>query len=124
MADQMQRLTLEAIRNFNLSSSDIIECCIHPNRQIIGGQPYGNLVVKLSEELVVKFGAGVSVEEADNQRKTYELLDSGVVRVPRVVRYFTRTVDHTSRPTGYLVMEYIHGDISESLGSHQVSTRL
>ncbi|KAH6716176.1 kinase-like domain-containing protein [Leptodontidium sp. MPI-SDFR-AT-0119] len=116
----MQRLTLEAIRNFNLGSSDIIECCIHPNRQIIGGQPQGSLVIKLSDEIVVKFGAGVSVEEADNQRKAYELLDGGVVRVPRVVRYFTRTFDHTSLPIEYLVMEYIYGDILELLGSHLV----
>ncbi|PVH70794.1 hypothetical protein DL98DRAFT_521423 [Cadophora sp. DSE1049] len=111
-------MTLEANRNASLSNSDIVQRCHHPERQIIGGLPYGNLVVKLSAELVVKFGPGVSVEEADNQRRAFELLNCSVVRVPRVTDFFTRT--DSGRTTGYLVMEYIDGDISESVTSYQI----
>jgi hypothetical protein len=37
-----------------LSESHIVQLCFDPNRQIIGGIPYRNLVIKLSEEAVVK----------------------------------------------------------------------
>lgn len=114
-------MTPDINQNHSPSRSDIVQCCRHTNRQIIGGQQlHGNLVVKLSEELVVKFGTGVSMEEADNQRRAFELLDSSIVRVPRVLRYFTWNESPTSLPTGYLVMEYIPGDIVESVSSHQI----
>ncbi|KAH6696535.1 kinase-like domain-containing protein [Leptodontidium sp. MPI-SDFR-AT-0119] len=106
------------LRNSSLSSSDIIQRCHHPDREIIGGLLHGNLVIKLSEELVVKFGHGVSVEEADNQRTAFEILDSSIVRVPRVVDFFTRTDGGYTK--GYLVMEYIHGGISNSVTSEQI----
>jgi hypothetical protein len=75
--------------NSSLSNSDIVQICSHPDRQIIGGQLYGNLVVKLSEDLVVKFGLDVSVEETENQTRAFELVDGSIVRVPRIIRYFT-----------------------------------
>lgn len=75
-------------------------------------------MIKLSEELVVKFGHGVSAEEADNQRTAFELLDNSIVRVPRVVDFFTRTEGGFTK--GYLIMEYIHGDISNSITSKQI----
>ncbi|KAK0111645.1 hypothetical protein ONS95_001989 [Cadophora gregata] len=99
--------------NSSLSHSDIIQRCHHPDRQIIGGLTYGDLVIKLSEELVVKFGPGVSVAEADNQRAAFSLLDNSIVRVPRVVDFFTSTDRGYTK--GYLVMEYIHGDITDSV---------
>lgn len=111
-------MTLEANRNSSSSNSDIVQRCLQPERQIIGGLPHGNLVVKLSVDTVVKFGPGVSKEEADNQRRAFELLDGSVVRVPRIIDFFTWTED--GRTTGYLVMEYIDGDISESVSSSQI----
>ncbi|KAH9220264.1 kinase-like domain-containing protein [Leptodontidium sp. 2 PMI_412] len=107
-------------RNPSLSNSDIVQICRGPHRQIINGEGYGNMVVRLSEELVVKFGPGVSVEEADNQRRAFELLDSSIVRVPRLVRYFTWKDSPKSLTIGYLVMEYIHGDILKSVDNHQI----
>ncbi|KAH9221293.1 kinase-like domain-containing protein [Leptodontidium sp. 2 PMI_412] len=107
-----------ALPSSSLSNSDIVRRCHHQDREIIGGLPHGNLVIKLSEELVVKFGPGVSVEEADNQRRAFKLLDNSIVRVPRTHDYFTRT--DGGFMTGYLVMEYIKGDIANSVTSYQI----
>ncbi|KAH6710813.1 hypothetical protein BKA61DRAFT_658652 [Leptodontidium sp. MPI-SDFR-AT-0119] len=101
----------------SLSNSDIVQRCQQPDREIIGGLLHGNLVIKLSDDLVVKFGLGVSVEEVENQRTAFELLDSSIVRVTRVVHFFTQT---DGGYTGYLVMEYINGDISDSVTSKQI----
>ena len=64
-ATNTQNITLQ---NSSLSSSDIIYKCHHPDQEIIGELLHENLVIKLLEELVIKLGHGVSVEEADNQR--------------------------------------------------------
>lgn len=101
-------------RHEDLSDSQIAELCFDPDRQIVGGLLEGNLVVKLSEKVVVKFGSGVTVEEADNQRKAFELLDCSIVRVPRLYRYFTQSRSHGYPPTGFIVMEYIHGEVLQS----------
>jgi len=110
----------------DLSNSKIIERCFESNRKIVGGVFYGNLVIQLSDEIVVKFGWGLTVEEADNQRKAYELLDPNIIRVPRVYRYFTQPVEETQptegfSPRGFIVMEYVHGDMIESPNSSQIN---
>lgn len=111
---------MEVIRLEDLSDSEIVRRCLDPNRQVVGGVMYGNRVVKLSEEIVVKFGRGVTVEEVDNQRKALELLDRNIVRVPQVYRYFTQPAEGYP-PRGFLVMEYVHGDIIESPDSRQIT---
>ena len=68
----------------------------------------------------MKFGWGVTAEEADNQRKAFELLDRNIVRVPRLYRYFTRSEGKGFPPTGFIVMEYIHGEVLQSLNSGQI----
>jgi len=54
---------------------------------------------------VIKFGAGVTKEEANNQRTAFEVLDPALVRVPELYRYFDKP------PFGYIMMEYIEGKI-------------
>ena len=107
-------------RHEDLSESEIIQRCYDPNRQIVGGVLHGNLVVKLSEVAVVKFGPGVTREEADNIKMAFELLDSEVVHVPQLYRYFTQPVE-VPPPTGFMVMEYVHGEVLQSLDSGQIS---
>jgi hypothetical protein len=105
----------------DLSDLEIVQRCLDPNRQIVGGVFHGNLVVKLSDEMVVKFGWGVTAEEADNQRKAFELLDCGIVRVPQLYRYFTHGDAEGCPPRGFIVMEYVHGEVLQSLDSGQIN---
>ena len=119
LSKEFVTMELLSTRPEDLSDSEIIERCFNPNRQVIGGLMYGNRVVKLSEEIVVKFGRGVTAEEADNQRRVTELLDRNIVRIPQVYRFFTRLVK--GAPRGFLVMEYIHGHFSESPNSRQIN---
>lgn len=53
----------------------------------------------------MKFGFLLSEDEARNQMKAYEILDPGIIRIPRVYRYFT-----DSQGYGYLVMDYMEGE--------------
>jgi hypothetical protein len=72
------------------SNSALIELCRScPESQLIGGSKYGNRIIKVSENLVVKFGPGVSSHEAMNQTKARELVDSRIVQIPRVHRFFS-----------------------------------
>ncbi|TVY28491.1 hypothetical protein LHYA1_G003458 [Lachnellula hyalina] len=112
-------MTPKVYRHEDLSDLDIVQRCLDPNRQVVGG--YGNPVIKLSEEVVVKFGHDVSAEEADNQRKALELLDNTIIRIPQVYRYFTWTDNSTSTLKGFLVMEFIHGEVLESVDNHQIN---
>jgi thiamine kinase-like enzyme len=107
-------MTTDAFSFENLSETDIIQRCCDPNRQIVGGVKFGNYVIKVSDEVVVKFGAGVSAGEAENQRKAFEMLNSSIVRVPRLYHYFNWN------NKGFLVMEYIHGEVFESVPSQQI----
>lgn len=92
----------------DLSNDEIVQRCRDPRRELLG--PTGR-IVKLSDKTVVKFGWGVTAEEANNQRRALELLDNSIVRVPEVYRYFSRSNAKGDPESGYLVMEYIHGEV-------------
>ncbi|MCJ1409488.1 hypothetical protein MMC19_003569 [Ptychographa xylographoides] len=91
------------------TNEELVTLCSSKDREIIGGAPYGNRVIKLSDKAVIKFGVGVREEEAKNLKMASILLDPTIVRVPYVYRFFT----HES--LSYIVMEYIKGRIIESL---------
>lgn len=91
------------------TNEELIALCFSLAREVLGGAPYGNIVIKISDQAVVKFGVGVKEEEANNQRRAYELLNPSVVRIPRVYRFF---VDERF---GYLVMEYMKGQVLDPL---------
>jgi len=63
--------------------------------------------VRILGHVVVKFGIGVTKDEAENQKGVYKVVDHGIVRIPRVYRVFT-----DERGRGYIVMEYIEGRVS------------
>lgn len=93
------------------SAEDLISSCAQPpNGSILHCASYGNQVVKIADRAVIKFGFGVTKEEANNQTKAYEPIDPIVVRVPRVHRFFSNT--HGS---GYIVMDYISGVLIDPL---------
>jgi hypothetical protein len=58
------------------TETELIKYCANPPHEcILGGAPYGNKIVQISSQAVVKFGVGVTEAEAINQSKAYELVD-------------------------------------------------
>ena len=95
--------------DLSYSDEEIAKCTEQASTERIAGQPHGNWIFKLSEQIAVKCGHGVTAIEADNQRMAFELLDSTIVRVPRVHRYFMYG------EIGYLVMDYVDGKQIDTL---------
>ncbi|PMD29163.1 hypothetical protein L207DRAFT_574439 [Hyaloscypha variabilis F] len=78
-------MALKLLRHEDLSDSQIVQRCADPHRQLVSTTPQ---VVKLSDDVVVKFGLNVTAEETSNQTRAFELLDQAIIRVPKVYRYF------------------------------------
>ncbi|TVY13934.1 hypothetical protein LARI1_G009324 [Lachnellula arida] len=100
------------------TDDEIASYCLEPNRVFLSGAVYDNHVVKLSEKAVVKFGIGVKEEEANSQRKAYELIDKNIVCIPSVYRFFTKG-QH-----GYIVMEYMKGRVLEPVEDSLLMNRI
>ena len=100
------------------TNDELIAFCSGPNREVVGGLRYGNLVIKLSDRAVIKFGVGVKEEEAKNLEMAYNLLDHTIVRVPLFYRFFT------DQAFGYIVMEYIKGRVIEPLENPCLISRI
>ena len=100
----------------SLSDTDIVHLCspLNPDRIILGSILGGASVVKILD-VAVKFGFGVKENEWRNHAKAYELINSTVVRVPKPYRFFT------SGANGYLVMEYIKGEVLDCTTPMHVS---
>ena len=73
-------LSLDIYYN-DLSDSEIIKYCSDLKRQIISSNPYRNLVIRILDQVAVKFGWDVTREEAENQEKAFKLLNKTVVQV-------------------------------------------
>ncbi|KAH8752606.1 kinase-like domain-containing protein [Hyaloscypha finlandica] len=101
-------MTLSPLSHEDLCDSEIVQRCADPHRQLVGASKN---VVRLSDDVVVKFGWNVAAEEASNQRRTFELLDRKIARVPQVYRYFSQSNRLGWPKSGYIVMEYIRGKV-------------
>ena len=89
----------------DLSREHIIEYCANPPvSSCLHTEDFGNKVVILNSEMVVKFGRAVREGEAVNQDQVFRMLDPDIIRVPRVHKYF-----HDDRGIGYIVMDFMHG---------------
>jgi serine/threonine protein kinase len=88
----------------------IAYCANPPPESVLAGAEGSNKVVRLSQNAVVKFGIGVTADEANNQREAYKVVDQAVVRIPQVYRFFS-----DNRNLGYLVMEYMDGTVRQPL---------
>lgn len=98
----------------------LVAVCSSASCTTLGGAPNGSgrRVVKISEQAAIKFGIGVTESEANNQRGAYQLLDPSIVRVPQVYRFFTKG------QYGYIVMEYIKGQILTPLEDQRLIRRV
>ncbi|KAJ5617371.1 kinase-like protein [Penicillium hordei] len=93
----------------DIQRASVIALCANPVPANIVSQ-YGKRVIKISDHEVVKWGPDITKEEADNQRIAYGLVNSRIVRVPRVYDFFS-----DKRGWGYIVMEYIEGRVIHPL---------
>ncbi|KAF2873580.1 hypothetical protein BDV95DRAFT_617326 [Massariosphaeria phaeospora] len=93
------------------SDHEIVQICaeIPP----FAGTPHGNRLIKLSESVVVKFGVGVRKQEAENQAYARRYVDSAILYVPQVFRFFE--VSYPNFTIGYLLMEFIDGTCLQDL---------
>ncbi|KAK2762201.1 hypothetical protein FQN54_001210 [Arachnomyces sp. PD_36] len=96
------------------TEEQLVNLCEQAGDERIGGDIGGNWVIKLSDEIAVKFGYGVTPAEAATQEFAYRHVDPSIVRVPRVYRYF-QVPTKLSRPKGYLFMDYIPGPTLKDL---------
>lgn len=85
----------------------------------------GNLVLRISDSVVVKCGPGVLPGDAATQKNAYRHLNCRIARVPQVYHYFQDQSDR-SWPVGYLFMEYIPGKTLDdtSIGADNDLNRL
>ncbi|KAI9675001.1 MAG: hypothetical protein M1817_001407 [Caeruleum heppii] len=105
----------------HLTATDevIVDYCRRNRTHMIGGHKHGNIVLRISDEAVVKFGFGVTPEEAANQRFAFETFNGAMVRIPRVLRYFRETFGKM-RPIGYLIMEFLDGQNLASVSQEEL----
>jgi hypothetical protein len=87
------------------SNSDIVHLCMSTPH--FAGSIHKDRLTKMSDKLVVNFGLGVLQQEAENQAHARMHVDSSVLYVPQVFRFFRDVVDGTNM--GFIVMEYVCG---------------
>ncbi|KAM5485845.1 hypothetical protein MaudMau93_005289 [Microsporum audouinii] len=87
------------------------------NERKINDSKRGDPVVRISYNMVVKYGTGVSPGEAATQEYASQHVDPNIVRVPRVYRYFQHHDPSDTKPKGYLFMEYIPGQNLKTLNN-------
>ncbi|KAL3457434.1 kinase-like domain-containing protein [Aspergillus heterothallicus] len=73
------------------------------------GDDRGIAVVRISAEIAVKIGRGVTASEAATQAFAQKELDPSIACVPKVYRYFRRPRGPAGDEYGYLFMQYIPG---------------
>ncbi|PMD63973.1 uncharacterized protein K444DRAFT_650930 [Hyaloscypha bicolor E] len=95
----------------------LLELCdkVEEENGRIGGHQYGDRVVKLSDEIAVKYGHGVKESEARTQDFAYRNANPSIVRIPRVHRFFLKIDPSWHCPRGYLFMGYVPGKILQDL---------
>ncbi|KAJ5107241.1 kinase-like protein [Penicillium angulare] len=91
-----------------IQRASVIAACVDPSPNNVVSQ-YGKRVIKIPDNKVVKYGISVTKEEAENQRIAYELVDSRIVRIPRVFDFFS------DGELGYIVMGFIEGKVIDPL---------
>ena len=95
------------------ASEDMLTELCHQTEKLngmIGGYKEAIRVIKLSNDIAVKFGRGVTAAEARMQEFTHQNANPRIVHVPQVYRFFERDYDpRWSSSEGYLFMEYVPG---------------
>ncbi|RMZ80608.1 hypothetical protein DV738_g2542, partial [Chaetothyriales sp. CBS 135597] len=95
----------------SLTDDEIVELCQvykSDRSRLLSPKECGTKVVALTDDLAVKFGVSVRLEEARTQQFAHESISRTVLRIPKVYRFFSRPESRWNS-IGYLVMEKIDG---------------
>lgn len=96
---------------YSFDNDEIVQLC-QPDKvlpsNILSNESSGRRVIRLTDGVVVKFGLGVTLQEASIQQLAFQTVDSDVLRIPQVHHFFSRS-ESKFGPIGYLVMENIDG---------------
>jgi hypothetical protein len=95
----------------------LVELCHQAEKEngLLGGYQEGDRVVKLSEDIAVKFGHGVTASESETQKYARQHTNPSIVHVPQVYRFFQRNDPTWHCPKGYIFMEYVQGQALQEL---------
>lgn len=85
-----------------LSDSEIATLCKNPDIRVSSPE-VSRVVVKLSDNIAVKYGEGITDEEIANQNFAYKYSLTSDIKVPKIHRFF-RIEDEA-----YIVMDFIEG---------------
>ena len=95
--------------SFNFSDQEILNFCQHyDEHSILSQESSGRKVIEMTAGVVVKFGIGVTVQEANAQQLAFQKINSKALRIPRVYRFFSRQ-NSELWSIGYVAMEKIEG---------------
>jgi len=75
------------------TDDDIVHLCQHYRvlqLPLLSHELSGRRVVRLSDGIIVKFGLGVTQQEASAQQLASKHVDRDVLRIPQVYRFFER----------------------------------
>ncbi|KIV98373.1 uncharacterized protein PV09_09792 [Verruconis gallopava] len=99
------------------TDTEIISRC-HASGDLLSDSSCSNKVVKISSNIVVKYGNFVKEGEFFNQQIAFQLLDPNIVRVPAPYRFIQ------DGPIGYLVMDFAEGEVPCTKQALAVAPRL
>ncbi|OBT45920.1 hypothetical protein VE00_04191 [Pseudogymnoascus sp. WSF 3629] len=106
-------MTADKAWDVHTASEDMLTELCHQTEKlngIIGGYEGAIRVIKLSDDIAVKVGRGVTAAEARTQEFARQNVNPSIVHVPHVYRFFERDYDpRWSSSVGYLFMEYVPG---------------
>ncbi|OBT51496.1 hypothetical protein VE04_08273 [Pseudogymnoascus sp. 24MN13] len=99
------------------SEETLVRICEEAKKEnnLIGDHKQGDSVVKVSDDIAVKFGHRVKASEARTHKFARQHADPSIVHIPRVYRFFERPDPLWDCPTGYLFMEYVPGPTLKEL---------
>ena len=97
----------ELINIYSCSDCDITDC-----------EPFSNLAIKLSNEIILRFHVRIKKVDAKILKKIYDLFDYSIICISCVYRFFI----HNSLE--YIVMKYVNCRVIDSLASSELINQI
>ena len=99
--------------NVNQNSTDIklIKYCVNPPfEKLFNGAFYGNKIMQIFDQIMIKFGVKVINAKTVNQSAVYKLVDFQIIRVSKVYHCFLNNENQK-----YIIMNFVKNEILNSL---------